>query len=405
MDIFTELDEKLFNDSLIDLNIRKKLKFDSKNEFYQSVKSKKKCMFPNCESKSIKRSHTIPKSGSLKLISDDSHLLYPHLDEDSDELRMVMDRIGIGDASTFPGFCKKHEMIFSEFEQKKEIDSIEQAKLQAYRSICREIVIDKLHLDKVRIAIYKYKNERNKQYRLVLENKISKKIEKVKVEYDDYRIKFAKIAQSKLTEKLEFSSKIHKKFLEIIKNEQTQENVVMNVVNIDMKFPVALSGVGYANITDNKKNNREIKMILNVIPFKSSTVLIFAGDIIDKDILENHYDYVVQHPLFILNFIESFMMHGTDHWFIQPKIWNEMDGIKQKYILDYFFVTENSFLEDVNFSIFDDIRKEFLESFPIPEKIKEIEIEKLNFNFNNTQKPLTTSIIEKYNNFHLKNDI
>ncbi|WP_088044513.1 hypothetical protein [Bacillus sp. EAC] len=405
MDIFTEIEEKVFNNSLIDLNTMKRLEFSSINEFYKSVKSKKDCISPNCKNKSIKKSHTIPKSGSLKIISDDSHLLYPHVDRNADKLNMIMDRIGIGDASTFPGFCKTHEMLFSEFEQQKDIDSIEQAKLQAYRSICREIVINNLELEMVKKLIYKYKNERNRQYKLELEKKISKKIEKVKVEYDDFRIKSSKISQVKLTEKLEFLSKIHDKFLESIKNEQNDEKVFMNVINIDMKIPIALSGLGYANIIDNEKNRREIKSILNVIPFETCTVLIFAGDIVDKDILEKYFDYIIQHPFLILNFIESFMMHGTDHWFLQPKIWMEMDEIKQKYILDYFFVTESSFLQNVNFSIFDDLRKEFLDKFPIPEKFKESEVNKLNFNFNTPQKPLTDSIIERYNNFYSEKDM
>ncbi|PJO43374.1 hypothetical protein [Lysinibacillus xylanilyticus] len=408
MDIFKELDEKVFEGSLIDLDTLNKLKFITRDDFYKSFKSKKTCIFPNCKNKSIKRSHTIPRSGSLKIISDNSHLLYPHLCETGDELSMKMERIGIGEASVFPGFCVVHEKIFAEFEQKKDIDSIEQAKLQAYRSICREIVINNLELEKVKKAIVKYKNERNRQYKLGMESKIGKKVDKVKIEYSDIRLNFTNIAKVKITEKLEFLSKIHDKFVGSIKNEENEENdenIFMNVIHTDMKIPIALSGLGYANIIDEENNRQEIKSILNVIPFESSTVLIFAGDNVDKEILDEHFDYIIQHPFLILNFIESFMMHGTDHWFIQPEVWNKMDGEKQKYILEYFFVTEKSFLQDVNFSIFDDIRKDYLVKFPLQEGFKESEENKFNFNFKNPQKSFMDSLSERYNYFYETNGI
>ncbi|WP_025116593.1 hypothetical protein [Lysinibacillus fusiformis] len=405
MDIFKELDEKVLEGSLIDLDTLNKLKFISRDDFYKSFKSKKICIFSNCKNKSIKRSHTIPRSGSLKIISDDSHLLYPHLCETGDELSMRMERIGIGEASVFPGYCKEHEKIFAEFEQKKDIDSIEQAKLQAYRSICREIVINNLELEKIKKAIVKYKNERNRQYKLGMESKIGKKVDKVKIEYNDISLNFANMSKVKITEKLEFLSKIHDKFLESIKNEENDENVFMNVLHTDMKIPIALSGLGYANIIDEENNHREIKSILNVIPFESSTVLIFAGDNVDKEILDKHFDYIIQHPILILNFIESFMMHGTDHWFIQPEVWNKMDEEKQKYILEYFFVTEKAFLQDVNFSIFDDIRKDYLVKLTLPEGLKESEENKFNFNLKNPQKSIMDSLNERYNYFYETNGI
>lgn len=382
----------------------KKLKFDSINEFNKKIKKRKTCIFQGCGNKSIKKSHTIQKSGSLKVISNESHLLHPVLDVTANELIMKMVKIGIGDASTFPGFCEKHEKIFSKFEERKDIDSVEEATLQAYRSICREIVINKIELERVNKGILKYKNERNRHAKLILQNQTLKKVESVKVEYDDYRINFAKMSKSKLTDKINFLTNIHDKFLAIMNNKDN-DNIFMEVIKIDIRFPVALSGIGYANIMVSENNIREVKSVLNIIPFESSTILIFVGDINDKDILQQHIERVSQHPFLILNFIESFMMHGTDHWFVNPKIWNDMDDKKKRLILEYLFITKKSFMDAVDFSFFDSIRKDFLEKFPISENFKENEISKLNFELIDNKKNLIDSMIERYNNFYSKDSL
>lgn len=401
MDIFGELEEKILNDEIIDLNTMKKLKFESIKEFYRVVKNSKKCIFPNCENRSIKQSHTIQKSGSLTAIASESHLLHPTIDEPADELRMKMERIGIGDATTFPGFCTRHEEMFSEFENKKDIDSVEAAKLQAYRSICREIVINQIKLERVKKSILKYKNARNRQAQVILQNKTSKKLKSAKITYDDYRLNYAKMGKNQYKKKLKSLTTIHDKFLASIKDEE-DDNIFMHVLKIDMKFPVALSGLGYAGILESENNIREIKSVFNVIPFESSTVFVFGGNIVDADILERHFKSVTQHPLLILNFIESFMMHGTDHWYINPEIWDVMDEKKQKFILEYLILTENSYLQDIEFSIFDGIRRKLLAEFPIPESFKENEIRKLNFKFSDHKKTLMDSMDERYNDYYSK---
>ena len=75
-----------------------------------------RCMYEGCTEKSIPRSHSIPMSASLKLIAEEGHVVTPRLGENG----IYMDRIGIRDASTFPGFCARHESIFAEFETQKQ---------------------------------------------------------------------------------------------------------------------------------------------------------------------------------------------------------------------------------------------------------------------------------------------
>lgn len=402
MDIFEELEDKMFNDNLIDSEIMNKLKFDSLTDLYKELKKERKCIVSNCENRSIKKSHAIQKSGSLKVISDDSHVLQPYFDGFANEMTLIMKSIGIGDASTFPGFCKTHERLFSGFEEKNDIDTIQEAVLQAYRSICREIVVNNIELRNSIKSVVKYKAERNKQAKLLLQAKVNKGLKDVNIQYDDYRLKSSNIAKVGLTEKIDFLNAIHNKFLAYMKNVE-DNSIFMQVIKVDMCFPMALSGLGYANILE-ENIPREIKCVLNVVPFESSTILILASDLTHADALIKHWNIISQHPFSILNFIESFMVHGTDHWYIKPSIWNEMSEKKQNYILNYLFMTPKSFLNDLDFSIFDDIRNEFLDIFGLSEEFKEKEIRKLHFEFKPFNKTLLDSVIERYNDFYSKKD-
>lgn len=75
----------------------------------------KKCFHPNadngtCEGKII-NAHTISISSSLKPLSNEGHVLCFHLDDNK------IKEVGIKKASTFPGFCKKHDKeMFSPIE-------------------------------------------------------------------------------------------------------------------------------------------------------------------------------------------------------------------------------------------------------------------------------------------------
>lgn len=96
-----------------------------------------------CSAKSI-ASHTVQRGGGLAAIAEAGHVLTTFVGfhdlaraNGSPEPR----KIGINDASTFPGFCNKHDTeLFSPIEQSMlEIDP-EKAFLFLYRAICLELV-------------------------------------------------------------------------------------------------------------------------------------------------------------------------------------------------------------------------------------------------------------------------
>ena len=96
------------------------------------------------ECSSIIKAHTISKSSGLIAIADDTnHVLglrqnLSSLDKNGGELKL--ERIGINNASTFRGFCAKHDkLLFSCFEDEPFIGTEKQCVALTYRSVTKEL--------------------------------------------------------------------------------------------------------------------------------------------------------------------------------------------------------------------------------------------------------------------------
>lgn len=111
--------------------------------------SKKKCSAPKfmkheCSNKVIK-AHTLSKSNSLREIAEDGHVMgmkhgLSSMERNSGKL--TFEKIGIGSASTFTGFCSIHDKaLFSCIEDQRFIESLEQMTFIAYRTLMRELYV------------------------------------------------------------------------------------------------------------------------------------------------------------------------------------------------------------------------------------------------------------------------
>ena len=120
--------------------------FDVSKEVNKAF-SKKTCLAPDawrqdCDGK-ISQSHTVPKSGSLRIIARDG-LVYsfvPRLEaQRKHQVKVAPQLLGIKRASTFTGFCAKHDNnIFEPLEKKTFTGTQEQCFLLGYRALAREI--------------------------------------------------------------------------------------------------------------------------------------------------------------------------------------------------------------------------------------------------------------------------
>jgi hypothetical protein len=84
--------------------------------------------------------HSVQRSRELRQLLDSrQHVLtFSPQERDNDGLSMLK-RVGWQEASTFPGFCGKHDSVFAAVETEPFSGSVEQCLLLAYRSICYEV--------------------------------------------------------------------------------------------------------------------------------------------------------------------------------------------------------------------------------------------------------------------------
>lgn len=58
--------------------------------------------------------------------------------------------------------------------------------------------------------------------------------------------------------------------------------------------------------------------------------------------------------------VESWMVNGTDQWFITPSVWSALSSERQTIILEKILLSEQNIGEDCQVSIFDDLRKKII---------------------------------------------
>jgi hypothetical protein len=104
---------------------------------------KRGCMHPHASASTCQGtvidSHTIQRKGPLeKIISANNHVM--HLELYPSEGTFQVNEIGWRKASTFPGYCTKHDtQIFAQLERTAFCGSHEQCVLQGYRDTCNEL--------------------------------------------------------------------------------------------------------------------------------------------------------------------------------------------------------------------------------------------------------------------------
>lgn len=109
--------------------------------FTSKICSAPKSLHDECAKKIVK-AHTVPKSSSLKAIAVDGHVLglklgLESIQENHGKLRP--EKIGINNASTFTGFCQKHDdQLFACLEKQPFKKLEEQCFKLAFRSFARE---------------------------------------------------------------------------------------------------------------------------------------------------------------------------------------------------------------------------------------------------------------------------
>jgi len=122
------------------------------------------------------------------------------------------------------------------------------------------------------------------------------------------------------------------------------------------QIPVTLAGRGFFAIKkDGVQHN--VHAILNILPLVDRTVLYIAVELKNREFLEHYIAIFQQTGLPGLNLAETWMVRGSDHWFIQPSIWDELEDSRKEQVLQDILDVKHHIAEIYDYSIFNSLRR------------------------------------------------
>lgn len=324
------------------------------------------CFYPDCTAYSIKSSHTIQMATSLKETAESGHLISP---QGRAVQNSWISKVGYRNASVFPGFCKAHEQIFQEFESQKEFGDERQFALQLFRTICREISVNarlSLKLSKWLSSYTKFRNTRlednlySELAKLGLD-KQSAGIKRNVYNFDNAPVIFIKKRLKSTKEYIRTLKRLKLAAFNDIKKGK-DEQFYYRVFMIDWEVPVCLAGRGGIKFQFGSVP-RTIDLIINVLPYKGKTYLIAGAFRRHKKYVETYLERYGGSPFHLLLMVESWMLYGSDHWFLKPSVWAALDADTQNKIYDEIYRSNKNILAVPNLMIFKQARMDLISMY------------------------------------------
>lgn len=355
------------------------LKFTNLIENRKVWSKSKKCIFIGCDNPSIQRSHTIQKSASIQIISENNHTFKPFYNHKTESLSIQ--KIGNNDASTFPGFCSNHENLFKDYELKKDLSDAQDFMLQVYRTICREIVVKQIIVQQYELTKQRYLEFRNDKVKDLICSKLPQSFFSdnkltplnFKFQNNDKRLLYVNKEFDKVNKDLKgFLYVLHKAAIRSMLDDRKLLLLLSIVIlTLDVVIPVTLAGRG--NFSVRKKVGKKyiiknIDVILNVLPFSNNTKIIISSLKKNQKDIEC-YLANFNNPLDTVNMIESWMVYGSDHWFIKPSVWDKIKPEYQKKILKDIASTSGNIAQKYPITIFNDLKRFIINEIKSTNKI------------------------------------
>lgn len=343
------------------------------------------CMVPDCGQHSIARSHTVPKSMSLRVIEENGHVLVPSFDQRRGEPKV--EKVGLSDATTFPGFCTTHELLFQNFESKGSIDTEPEIYLQIYRAACRELFRAKFVVEQHDWMMAEYCKARDAGFiRLIRDRARALGLQK-EADLGSLRFEGDSLVDGANEHILPVRGLITHLQLHLLPALEravfhaVESGISVIATTVDVEIPVALAGSGSFWIAEGSAETRTT-LLMNVVPQAGSTLIIMATLAEEERFLKAYQARWMNHALGILSMIESWMVNGTDQWCIRSSTWENIPAHRATVLLAEVVGSRRNVGEKCDASIFDDIRSEFIRASEIanssnrtPEYIKFIESE------------------------------
>lgn len=327
------------------------------------------CIISGCKKRSIKNSHAIQKAHSLTLIAENKHLYTPFFSKKTGKIEMK--RVGINEASTFPGFCPEHEKIFHRFENAKDVDSDDAITLQIFRTIARELIVKECELNSLIKTKETYLKFRQKKILNLLHEEIKKRLPPIETKIKSIKIDCVDSVLDTLNHKIEDISSDLSEFRTtffdplyryiFLNTGQTLPLYIANLT-VEDQIPVCLSGRANFSISDHGIKH-DIVTIIDILPKQTETKLFLAVEPSHSKYLDVYIAEYLRTVLPRINMTETWMVRGSDHWFIKPSSWDEINAPRKQQILKDILDINFNIGTPYEYSIFNSLRKRVIEDY------------------------------------------
>lgn len=239
----------------------------------------RRCVFPGCPCQSVRASHTLQRNGPLACIAERNHVLTPGFDLHS--CKNIMVPIGIGQASTFPGFCRHHESMFFPLERRRALEADEDVKLQVFRTICRELVVKRQECEDLAAYLRAWSIVINLHGTRIVRTKLGALISP-ELNPRSFSTNGSSPLELFLAEELQ-AARAHVRFLEDVMQPASLANLKDAnaglshiILRIAQPLPVCLAGLGNFHI----KQGKDVKVVfamLNVWPTGDGVTIVMSA--------------------------------------------------------------------------------------------------------------------------------
>jgi hypothetical protein len=140
-----------------------------------------------------------------------------------------------------------------------------------------------------------------------------------------------------------------------------RSGLTIHATDLDVDLPVGLSGA--ASVPRFGPGQKSLHILMGVLPHDKGTLTFTVGAAADQAELDLYEKRWMQNALEYLSMVESWMINGTDQWYLRPSVWNKLGKQRQELILDEISACARNVREEAKHAIFDDVRRSFLAEF------------------------------------------
>lgn len=318
-------------------------------------KKSAKCIYTGCEKSSI-GSHSISKNSHIKNIAENGKVMSFCPTRKGENRELLLDNIGINNASVFHGFCKEHDDLFKSID----INGICTHKdlfLQCYRSVCywlHMLTVDGSTLGELQ----KYVDDFMRKGLKEICSSFDYDAFRFNKDYEENKVDFVKPIN-------EFKILLEHQIECININSELGDSERVLIGDVEILFLKVKEVIPVVLNTINTIVTTETGIIFQIVlPNKTDTDIIVIDASKKSGLLFNVWQASTSDMLHLIELIESWMM-ANEEWYIKPSIIKKIPEERLKIICEdiRYWQCEHKLWERYDMSIFDDLRQKYLEIY------------------------------------------